>query len=269
MALNAGVRDYGSNQISGPSTGEFNKLRHVINENTQRIRRNNAQMQRMVSQIGSSTDSVDLRDKLHKLQHQTNQLAKETNQNLQSLVTLPLIPSSAKQQRQVRDQLTEEFTKVLKDFQSLQRSEMDEEKSALTRQRNDQGPILDIEQEHLSSDLFGGSSGQQQLFQESQDIKRLEETEGQIRKLESDISDINQVFRDLSLLVHQQSEFVDSIEANTESATISISRGTEELLKARQYRDKIRKRKVILIACITIFVAIILLIIIAATSRGG
>ena len=48
----------------------------------------------------------------------------------------------------------------------------------------------------------------------------LQERERSIRQLESDIVDVNTIFKDLATMVHEQGEMVDSIEQNVESAHI-------------------------------------------------
>ncbi|ESO10585.1 hypothetical protein HELRODRAFT_185252 [Helobdella robusta] len=293
MAFNNknGLRDYGSNQsptiIGGPNMSDFNRLRHTISENCQKIRRNNIQMQKMVSQIGGPTDNLELRDKLHKVQHQTNELAKETNRNLQTLSSLVVLPSDS---RQIKDQLTSEFTTALKDFQSLQRSQMSEEKRMLMKRKQQQQQQLQhqLRGKHVNlmdtresghgnndDELRNGDDDNETFGQQQQqtgiskeDIEFLQYSEGQIKQLETDISDINQVFKDLSLLVHQQGEIIDSIEAHTESASYNVASGTNELMMAKSYRDKIRKRKFCIIAIVTTVIAILSLVVIIAASKS-
>ncbi len=50
------------------------------------------------------------------------------------------------------------------------------------------------------------------------DLALLQEREERIRQLESDILDVNEIFRDLGQLVHEQGETIDTIEANVEQA---------------------------------------------------
>ncbi|CAB4061442.1 STX12 [Lepeophtheirus salmonis] len=64
-----------------------------------------------------------------------------------------------------------------------------------------------------------------------------------MRQLESDIVDVNTIFKDLATMVHDQGEFVDSIEANVESTQVRVSEGTEQLRQAEQYKMKARKKK--------------------------
>ena len=54
--------------------------------------------------------------------------------------------------------------------------------------------------------------------------------------VQSDIMDVNQIFKDLATMVHEQGEVVDSIEANVESAQVHVSQASTQLTQARQYQ---------------------------------
>lgn len=49
---------------------------------------------------------------------------------------------------------------------------------------------------------------------------------------------MNQIFKDLATMVHEQGEVIDSIEANVEMAQQNVSQGATELRKARQSQVK-------------------------------
>lgn len=72
-------------------------------------------------------------------------------------------------------------------------------------------------------------------MEEEVDMSMLREREQAIRKIESDIVEVNQIFKDLATMVHDQGEVIDSIEANIESSSIQIHEGTQQLIKASDY----------------------------------
>ena len=181
----------------------------------------------------------------HQLQHYTNQLAKDTNTNLKEISQLPQSANASdhKQRRMQRDRLTSDFSDVLRNFQVIQRTAAQKEKESVIRARaashttkQDDGPSTLI-------DFDGTPSFQQRPQQQSQiqmeeevDVEELREREKSIRKIESDIVDVNQIFKDLATMVHAQGEVIDSIEANVESATIQVSEGASQIAKAREYQ---------------------------------
>jgi len=62
-------------------------------------------------------------------------------------------------------------------------------------------------------------------------------------------------------MVHEQGEIVDSIEANVESTTVRVHEGTDQLRQAELYKNKARKKKVVLsIVGVTILVILIAII---------
>lgn len=96
------------------------------------------------------------------------------------------------------------------------------------------------------------------LIQEEYDVEQLQERERAVRQLESDILDVNHIFKDLATLVHDQGEVIDSIEANVESTQVRVSEGTEQLRQAETYKNKARKKKFILAIILIIVLAIII-----------
>ena len=63
----------------------------------------------------------------------------------------------------------------------------------------------------------------------------MQEREQQIRQLESDILDINEIFKDLGTLVHEQGEMIDNIEDNVEQAYNQVEAGNEQLSQAAKW----------------------------------
>lgn len=54
-------------------------------------------------------------------------------------------------------------------------------------------------------------------------IDELRERKEALSQLEADINDVNQIFKDLARIVHDQGEIVDSIEHNVEHASNRFS----------------------------------------------
>jgi len=66
------------------------------------------------------------------------------------------------------------------------------------------------------------------------------------------------MFNDLATLVNQQSEMLDSIESNVESAQTYIKKGNENLKQAIELQKKTRKCYCCLL-CIVIVIVIVLI----------
>jgi len=192
-------------------------------------------MQRMITQIGTPQDTQQLQNQLHQIQHYTGQLAKDTSKQLKELNGYP--PEQALDPRQwklQRERLQADFTKALDNFQRAQRAAAQKEKDVIKKYKNQGVPpgeeggsnLIDIE----------GQSRTQMVMEEEQNLEYLHERERSIAQLEADIGDVNQIFKDLAAMVHDQGEIVDSIEANVESASIRVNEGSEELRMAERYQ---------------------------------
>lgn len=257
-----------SYQSSGGASGgsDFHHLSQTIGSNIQKISQNVSSIQRMINQLGAPQDSQQLRNQLHQIQHYTNQLAKDTNRLHSELQNMPL-PAAISEQRQWKLQkkrLMEDFSAVLNNFQTAQRIAAEKERSEVKKARAHSN--ANFFEEATSPDplisLDRRDPNQTQLMMEEEvNMAQLQEREQAIQQLESDIMDVNQIFKDLGTLVHEQGEIVDSIEANVESSHMRVSEGTQQLSKAMDYQNKARRKKVIIFIILVVVLAIVISII--------
>ncbi|KAK9885936.1 hypothetical protein WA026_013813 [Henosepilachna vigintioctopunctata] len=245
---------------------DFQKLALTVETSIQKISQNVSSMQRMVKQIGTPQDSPELRKQLHSLQHYTQQLVKDTNGYIKELNNFSLSsPSDQRQIKMQRERLQDEFAATLNRFQMAQRSTAQKEKEQVNKAReqnfgepflessNRKQPLIELQDSNFSK--------QQQQVQEVADLRALEEQEQSIRQLENDIRDVNDIFKELGVLVHEQGEIIDSIEANVERTESFVHQGATQLREASTYKNKLRRKKVILAVVCAVVVTVIILII--------
>lgn len=221
----------------------------------------------MITQIGTPQDNQQLQNQLHQIQHYTGQLAKDTSSQLKELNSYP--PEQALDPRQwklQRERLQADFTKALDNFQRAQRSAAQKEKDAIKKYKNQGVPPGEGGGANLI-DIEGGQNKAQLMLEEEQNLEYLQERERSIAQLEADIGDVNQIFKDLAAMVHDQGEMVDSIEANVESASIHVNEGADDLRMAERYQNKARRKKLCL-AATGLIVLIILIAIIASAAKN-
>merc|ERR1712141_577334 len=157
--------------------------------------------------------------------------------------------------------------RALNSFQAAQRTAAQKEKEVLKKAKAAAGVgglpgpgqknLIDIE-EGQQSNQEDVQRKQQMLMQEEYDIEQLQERQRAINQLESDILDVNTIFKDLATLVHDQGEMIDSIEANVESTHVRVQEGTEHLRQAETYKNKARKKKFILGSIVLIILIIVI-----------
>ncbi|MXQ79457.1 hypothetical protein E5288_WYG000691 [Bos mutus] len=241
---------------SGPPLRDFNSIIQTCSGNIQRISQATAQIKNLMSQLGTKQDSSKLQENLQQLQHSTNQLAKETNELLKELgsLPLPLSTSEQRQQKLQKERLMNDFSAALNSFQAVQRRVSEKEKESIARARA--GSRLSAEERQREEQLVSFDSHEewnQMQRQEDevaiteQDLELIKERETAIRQLEADILDVNQIFKDLAMMIHDQGDLIDSIEANVESSEVHVERATDQLQRAAYYQKKSRKKICILV----------------------
>jgi len=172
------------------------------------------------------------------------------------------LDSGAKLQR---ERLQDEFTKALNNFQRVQREAAEREKQGLAAaKQNDNSWALGGPGEEQQQQ---GQSRTQLMIEEEERIGQLEQREQSMRQLESDIVDVNTIFKDLATMVHEQGEIVDSIEQNIESTTVQVTSGTEQLRQAADYQNKARKKKIILAVLGIIILSILVGVIVSQVNN--
>ncbi|XP_030074418.1 syntaxin-12 [Microcaecilia unicolor] len=258
-----------------PPPRDFNSIVQICSGNVQRITHNTSQIKSLLSQLGTKQDTSKLQENLQQIQHSTNQIAKETNQCLKELGTLPL-PLSLSEQRQQKlqkERLMNDFSAALNSFQTVQRKVSEKEKETVARARA--GSRLSGEERHKDEQLVSFDSNeewnQMQSHEEDviteQDLELIKERESAIQQLEADILDVNQIFKDLAVMIHDQGEMIDSIEANVESAEVHVEHASDQLQRAAYYQKKSRKKICILILVLVVVAVILGLIIWLSASK--
>uniref|UniRef100_UPI00358DEBB6 syntaxin-12-like isoform X2 n=1 Tax=Myxine glutinosa TaxID=7769 RepID=UPI00358DEBB6 len=260
---------HGSNM---ETSEEFALLTHNITTNIQKVSQNTSRIQRMMNQLGTADDASSLLEQLRKLQHDTNQLAKETNKLLKQLAAATTSSSTneQRQRRMQKEKLMNDFSSVLNSFQETQRRAAQKERETVAHARAasrhpanffdetpSEGPLVDIE-----SELQEQESGIKE-----QDLELIKEREVAIEQLEADIVDVNQIFKDLGTMIHDQGDMIDSIEANVESAEVYVQQGAQQLGKAANHQVASRKKICILVLVLSV-IATILGIIIWQTTKS-
>uniref|UniRef100_A0A8B9Q188 Syntaxin-7 n=1 Tax=Apteryx owenii TaxID=8824 RepID=A0A8B9Q188_APTOW len=201
-----------------------------------------AEIQRILHQLGTPQDTPELRQKLQQKQQYTNQLAKETDKYIKEFGSLPA--TTEQRQRKIqKDRLVGEFTTALTNFQRLQRQAAEKEKDFVARVRASSKVSSGApEDSYKEGTLVSWDSQPQSQVQDEEitedDLRLIEERESSIRQLEADIMDINEIFKDLGMMIHEQGDVIDSIEANVENADVHVQQANQQLARAANYQRK-------------------------------
>jgi t-SNARE complex subunit (syntaxin) len=166
-------------------------------------------------------------------------------------------------QRFTQSKLSREFKATLTEFQHLQRQAIEKEKASASAAR------AALQDQTSPTEERGGFNQQQQQEQEqlrlaSQgDVDFQEaliiERESEIRNIEQSVGELNELFRDVAHMVHEQGAQLDIIEENVD-VTLDSSRGAHVNLKqASNYQKSARSKACILLLIMAIVLVIIIL----------
>ena len=132
-------------------------------------------------------------------------MAKDSSKQLKELNNYP--PEEALDPRQwklQRERLQSDFTRALDNFQRAQRSAAQKEKDVIKKFKNHGGLSQPQGDDNLIDIEGGGQSKTQLMLEEEHNLEQLQERERAVRQLEADIGDVNQIFKDLAAMVHDQ-----------------------------------------------------------------
>lgn len=243
-----------------PTDVEFSRLSSQIGEKIELLSKNVYTMQRLVNQPTNQ-------QQLMKLQHTTNLLARDINNLIKDLTQLPH-PANTSDRRQrnfMHDRLTNDFSEALRNFQVVQRAIMAVPKENLvTGAAGGPESSSDATNSQVLIDMSQQQEGDQTLQIQKQsnlNAQDLKERDESVRKLEHDIVEVNQIFKELATMIHNQGETVDSIESSIFRATEEVSRGAQEIARARNYQDRSRRKKFYLAMIFVVILLVIILII--------
>ncbi|KAL6548063.1 Syntaxin-22 [Orobanche hederae] len=231
--------------------------------------------QRIVNTLGTPKDTPELREKLHKTRLHIGQLVKDTSAKLkQASETDHSVEVSAS--KKIADaKLAKDFQAVLKEFQKAQRLAAERETAY--------APFVHqavLPSSYSAGDVdvsTGGSSQQQALLVESrrrQEVLLLdneiafneaiiEEREQGIQEIQQQIGEVNEIFKDLAVLVHEQGTMIDDIGSNIEGAHAATGQGKSLLVKAAKTQRSNSSLTCLLLVIFGIVLLIVIIVLVA------
>jgi hypothetical protein len=200
-----------------------------------------ASIQRLASQLGGAQDGPDLRSKLANIQKSTAEIAKETAECLKQLGRLDGGSDAETQQRKLQQKkLMDSFSQVLSSFKAVEKTVIEKQRIYVEKARRTASFSRGYDEDDREGETTALMSRDQEQgtvqLQEEVDLELIREREAAILQIESTMGDVNQIFKDLSLLVHEQGEMVDNIESHVEDAHVRVQQGNKQLVQARKHQ---------------------------------
>ncbi|GMI98133.1 ARABIDOPSIS THALIANA SYNTAXIN OF PLANTS 22, SYNTAXIN OF PLANTS 22, SHOOT GRAVITROPISM 3 [Hibiscus trionum] len=197
-----------------------------------------AAFRRLVDAIGTSKDTPDHRLKLHNTRQRILQLVKETSVKLKALTESDHGPAVNPSKKVEDAKLARDFQSTLQEFQKVQQLAAEREStyspavaappslpptSGLNDSQEQQQPFL-MEQRRQEVLLLDNEIGFNEAI--------IDEREQGIREVEEQIEQVNDIFKDLAVLVHDQGVVIDDISSNIESSSAATTQAKVQLAKA-------------------------------------
>ena len=173
-------------------------------------------------------------------------------------------------QKYTQQKLSREFQASGTEFQSIQRLAIEKERASATAARtaldpNDaSAPYSDSPSKQQSQlqeqDQLRLASQDEVDFQESLIVER----ESEIRNIEQSVGELNELFRDVAHIVHEQGAILETIDGNVQNVATDTRHADIELRSASRYQKNARGKA----CCLLVILAIVLVIIVLAVVLG-
>nr|XP_010933014.1 syntaxin-22 [Elaeis guineensis] len=228
-----------------------------------------ATFQRLVNTLGTPKDTPELREKLHKTRLHIGQLVKDTSAKLKQASETDHRAEVSASKKIADAKLAKDFQAVLKEFQKAQRLAAERETayapfvpqvvlpSRYTASEVDVSADKTPEQRALLVE-----SRRQEVLQLDNEIvfneAIIEEREQGIQEIQQQIGEVNEIFKDLAVLVHDQGAMIDDIDSNIENSVAATAQAKTQLSKA----SKTQKSNSSLTCLLLVIFGVVLLIVI-------
>ena len=174
-------------------------------------------------------------------------------------------------QKYTQQKLSREFQASGTEFQAIQRRALEKERESASAARTA------LDSSDLSSQPYSDSPSQQPSQLQEQDQLRLAsqdevdfqdslivERESEIRNIEQSVGELNELFRDVAHIVHEQGGQLDTISGNVQNVATDTQHADIELRSASRYQKSARGKA----CCLLVILAVVLVIIVLAVVLG-
>jgi len=157
--------------------------------------------------------------------------------------------------------LSRKFVEVMTEYNRTQTDYRDRCKGMIQRQLEITGRA--VTGDEVEDMLEQGSPAvfTQGIIMDTQQAKQtladIEARHADIMKLENSIRELHDMFMDMAMLVESQGEMIDRIEYHVDQSVEYVGKAMEDTKKALKYQSKARKKKIMIILCMTVLCTVL------------
>ncbi|RMJ28068.1 hypothetical protein PHISP_01096 [Aspergillus sp. HF37] len=247
---------------------EFDRLAETLSNQLFTLTSNISRLSTQISLLGTKRDNERVRERVHDLLEGTRSGFKDVGDGIKKVQGWEDVNPS---QKWTQQKLSSEFKATLDEFQAVQRRALEKQRASAVAARTalddtePAGPEAEAHQQQQQQQLLEEQrpslANQGEVdFQETLIIER----EAEIRNIEQSVGELNELFRDVGQIVHEQGAQVDTIGQNIENVT-SDTRGANVELRGASRNQKNARNKS---CCLLVILAVILVIIVLAATLG-
>ncbi|KAF7586772.1 hypothetical protein BBP40_008365 [Aspergillus hancockii] len=243
---------------------EFYRLTESLSNQLFSLTSNITRLSDQIALLGTRRDTERVRERVHSLLEQTRSGFKDVGEGIKKVQIWEDVNPS---QKWTQQKLSSEFKATLDEFQTVQRRALEKQRASAVAAR-----IAVEEGEHPASE--GAAQEQQQLLEEQPRLANQDEVdfqesliierEAEIRNIEQSVGELNELFRDVAHIVHEQGGQLDIISENVENVTNDTRGANVELRSASRHQKNARNKA----CCLLVILAVILTIIVLAATIG-
>ncbi|XP_050235337.1 syntaxin-22-like [Mercurialis annua] len=198
-----------------------------------------AGFRRLVDGIGTAKDTPEHRQKLNNSRQRILQLVKDTSAKLKA-VSESDHQANVNANKKIEDaKLARDFQTTLQEFQKVQQLASERETtyspSPAAAVASGSGEYDAPRTDHDSHPFLMEQKRQEVLLLDNEIVFNeaiIDEREQGIREIQEQIGQVNDIFKDLAVLVHDQGVVIDDIQSNIESSAAATSQAKVQLARA-------------------------------------
>jgi len=121
-------------------------------------------------------------------------------------------------------------------------------------------PFLQEEDKDFD-ELYDKGFTTSQLAQLEENNEMISQREKEIQNIVKSIFDLNEIFKDLAVMIIDQGTILDRIDYNVEQASMQVEKGLEQLKKGEKYQKSSRKLLCIIFLAVAVIIMLVALVI--------
>ncbi|KAF2421483.1 t-SNARE [Tothia fuscella] len=241
---------------------EFRRFTQELSDKLFALTSNVSRLSTQVGLLGTKRETERVRERVRDLIDEGSKEFKDVGEGLKKVIAWEDVGPS---QRFTQGKLNREFQASLREFQDLQKAALDKERTSAAASRaaleseapsSPSGQQTQQQQQQQQQEQLRLASQDEVEFQESLIIER----ESEIRNIEQSVGELNELFRDVAHMVHEQGEQLDIISENVEGVREDTRGADVELRTAAKHQRNARNK----MCCLLMILGVVLTVVILA-----